>query len=397
MTSDERPEGCQDGGSLMAQFGTEARFDARMLDANKQITDAQRSAVIRELEAYRSRNPIDGQPMSIDKLRKLIGVAKNTLDQVIKGKYPADPDAVIRKIDAFLAHEEQQGKRTNIRGFQKIKITALIVGAINQAILRRSIAAITGGSGSGKTTHATWFKGQHEGAILITARDGDSDWKFIVDKLHEALKLGTYARHARQKLREIEAFLQSHQNTVIIVDESQKLTNDALETLRSLHDASDPEGQRNVPVVLFGDETFFKTITKSRGGQRTPLSPQITSRMFPVVSLEAHGIERDDDGQAVPGTVYTREDIERIVKNQRLRLVKGDAIGWTVRIANLYGWGRLRLAARVLEIAIDTKLGAMVTIPDLLAALDLFIGPSDAKLVLQQLEHEEARPVAAAG
>jgi hypothetical protein len=303
------------------------------------------------------------------------------LSEWVKGVYKGDNDRVCRLVDQFLVREEQQSSGPNLRSFVMLRVVVeVVLAAITQAIKRRSIGVITAEPGSCKSLCGKWYCERNDGAFLITCDDADRDAKFVVDALHAALKLGTYSPHARQRKREIEAYLQAHKNTIIIVDECQKLTADALEILRSLHDKSDPEGARNVPIILLGDETFYKTVVRSRGGERTPISPQITSRMFPVVSLERHGLQRDDDGQAIPDSVYTKEDIEAIVKQQRLRVLRPDAIAWAVKLANIHGHGRLRLAARVLEIAIDIKRGPQVTVADLQASLEFFLGPSESKL-----------------
>lgn len=380
----------------MDRLAGAGRTEARMLDPNKSITPEQRDAVIAELQAFRDRNRIDKKPMSLAKVSGYIGTTSSVLSEVIKGNYKGDSERIIRLIDQFLAQEEQQGKRPQIRTFVKIRITEYILGAIKEAQTRRSIAVITGEPGSGKSKHAEWFCDQHEGAVLITSDDYDNDAKFIIDFLHERLKLGTYTIRTRDKKREIEEYLRTHLNTVIVVDEAQKLNNAALEILRALHDKSDPEGRRNVPVILFGDDNFYKIIISSRAGKRTPFSPQITSRMYPVLSIEAQCLEHDTDGQPVPMTCYTREDIDRIVRQQRLKLVKSDAIAWVVKLANLYGWGRLRLAARVLEIAIDIKAGGQVSVQDLEASLELFT-PKDYRQILGQLNaNREPRSLAAA-
>ncbi len=382
----------------MDRIRGDARLDARMLDPAKPVTDEQRAAVIRDLVAFRDRNRIDKKPMSWAKLGGYIGVTSSVLSEVVKGTYQGDNDRVIRLVDQFLAGEEQQGKRPQIREFVRIRITEFIVGAINETLKRRSIGVITGEPGSGKSKHAEWFCDGHDGAVLITADDSDNDAKFVIDKLHEALKLGTFVPSARQKKREIESYLRTHLNTVIMVDEAQKLTSDALEILRSFHDKSDPEGRRNVPVILWGDDKFYKIIVGSRGGVRTPLSPQITSRMYPVLSLDSQCFEHDGDGQAVPSSVYSKEDIERIVRQQRLKLVRSDAIAWVVRLANLNERGRLRLAARVIEIAIDTKLGNQVTVGDLEAALELFV-PADYRAIMEEMRTaaKQPRAIAAVG
>lgn len=397
MRSDaDKPNGLQPV-SAMESLKQDARVEARMLDPTKPVTDEQRSALVEELRAYRERNRVGKQPISWAKIAGYVGVGATVLSELVKGTYKGDVDRVLRMVDQFLAREDQQGKRPNIRDFVRIKITEYIVGAIRQCITRRSIGVITGEPGSGKSKHAEWFLGQHEGAVLITPDDADCDAKFIVDELHKALKIGTYVTHTRQKKREIEDYLRKHLNTVILVDESQMLTNGALEMLRSLHDKSDATGQRNVPVILFGDENFYKVVMKSRGGERTPFSPQITSRMFPVVSLERHALDRDDDGQVIPATAYTVADIDRIVRQQRLKLVRADAIRFAVKLANLHGWGRLRLAARVLEIAIDIRTGAQVTIDDMRASLESFLGPDESRLILEEMrEQQKAERLAAA-
>jgi hypothetical protein len=386
MTPDE-PLAARPGGMAMRQFGMEARVEARMLKEGEPVISGQRSALVRDLRAYRDANLIDGKPISLAKLAGYIGVSQSVLTEWTKSTYKGDDERISRLVDQFLAREDQRGQRASIRGFASIRAAVeVMVPAVNQAVLRRSMAVITGEPGSGKSLFAKWYVERNDGAVLITCDDADRDAKFVIDALHLALRLGTYSPHARQKKREIEAFLQAHKNTVIIVDESQKLTADALELLRSLHDKSDPDGVRNVPVILFGDDKFYAVVCRSRGGERTPISPQITSRMFPVVSLERQGLQHDDDGQTIPDSVFTRDDIDLIVKNGRLRLVRSDAVAWVVRLANLHGHGRLRLAARVLEIAIDIKQGPQVCVDDLVVALDLFLGPSEAKLCVDEMK-----------
>jgi len=167
--------------------------------------------------------------------------------------------------------------------------------------------------------------------------------------------------------------------------------------LRSLHDKSDPEGVHNVPVILFGDQDFAKLVVRTRGGERTRLTPQFAGRAFPVVNLEQDGLQVDGDGQVIPDSVYTTADIEAIVKNQRLRLVRPDALAWVAWLANLHNHSRLRMAARILEIAIDIKRGPQVGIEDLEAALTLHAGPSEAKLCMAEIKRIESTAIAAVG
>lgn len=384
--------------STLDRLGRDARVDARMLPDDTKINDAQRAAVIAELKNYRDTHLVEGRPVSWAKLASHIGVAPSVLSQTVNGNYPGDVDAILRKIDQFLAGEATADKRVDIRGFQRIKITEDIVAAISQTLVRRSIGVITGEPGTGKSAHARWLRDTRDGAILITCDPDDSDSKFVIDAIHKELRL-PFAKFRRDKKRQIEQYLQTHTNTVIIVDESQFLTNAALETLRSFHDKSDIDGRRNVPIVLFGDDKFYDLVLQSRAGtkDRTPFSPQITSRMFPVLSVEIQCTDLDDDGKPIAGTVYTKEDIEKIVRSGRLRLARPDAIDFATLLANLHGWGRLRLAARVLEIAIDANKGNPVGRADLEGALSLFMGLSDARLIMAEIKETRASRKVAVG
>ena len=398
MHPDDAAAAGQQSQASMERFGRDARLDARMLKDGQAITEGQQKTLVRELQAYRDAHLIDGKPMSWAKVGEKVGFSGSSLSELVRCIYRGDTDRVCRLVDQFLVREDQQSSGPNIRAFAMLRVVVeVMLAAVTQAIKRRSIGVITGEPGSGKTAFARWFVERNEGAVLITCDQVDCDAKFIIDALHIALKIGTYCQYARQKKREIVAYLEKHKNTTIMVDESQALREDGIELLRTLHDQSDPEGLRNITVILLGDETFYKTVVRSRGGERTPISPQITSRMFPVLSLERHGLQTDDDGQAVPDSVFTKDDIELVVKQQRLRLLRPEAIAWAVKLANVLGHGRLRLAASVLEIGIDIKRGSQATVDDLRAALEFFLGPSESKLCVEAMQQQRPMAVAKVG
>jgi len=386
----------QDGQALR-RLSTDARVEARMLDQDKPITDAQRATLLRELTSYKERTKVGGASISWSKLAEGIGVSNSVLTETVRGKYGGDVDGVLRKIDQFLAAEQQRDAEPSIRERQKISVSDVCHAVASEAITCNSMAVITGEHGIGKTVSAKWIQERNAGAVLITCDDKDCDENFVIDALYDALRIGTHTPHRRHKKREIVAHLETHRNVIIIVDECQKLTRAALELLRTIHDQSDGDGRRNTPVILFGDQDFYRLVVQSKGGKRTLLSPQITSRLYPVVSLEAHCFQRDDEGQAIPNSVYTTKDIEQVIKNQRLRIVRPDAIGWITRLANVHHHGRLRLAVRVVEIARRTKTGPTVTVKDLVAALELFLGPDESALVQTELVGQGPSRVAVAG
>ena len=394
MNPDDPPNGSADA---MDQFRKDARIEARMLKADQSITESQRLALIDDLKQYRQIHAKGGRPTSWKSLARHVGVSESVLSETVGGKYAGDVDGVLRKIDEFLAGEDERSKRPNLRAFQITNLVQDMHAAVKQAIMRRSIGVITAECGDGKTQFSQWLCEQHEGAVLIVCDKKDCDANFIIDALYDKLRINVHCRFSREKKRAVESYLVSHTNTIVIVDEAQMLTNEALEMLRSFHDKSDPTGRRNVPILLFGDPNFYKVILDSRGGGRTPFSPQITRRMFPFYNAEIDGSLRDPDGEAIPGVNFDRTDIEKIVRQQRLRLVSPRAINFAVQLANQLGTGRLALAVRVLETALDLRRSAQVSIEDMHNALGLCTPKSMARMLIEKIAVEvERHPTRAA-
>jgi hypothetical protein len=110
-----------------------------------------------------------------------------------------------------------------------------------------------------------------------------------------------------------------------------------------------------------------------------------------------------DDGKPIPGTIYTRGVIERIVRDQRLKLVKPDDL------ANIFGHGRLRLATAgaLLPDALWQTARLCCMIRDMEVTSAVFAGNGDlairrtdichAERCPSQLESESQRPCGATG
>jgi hypothetical protein len=264
--------------------------------------------------------------------------------------------------------------RFDDRSFATIGITRQILGVINNGVKNNSMPVIIGAPGSGKSIHARAFAADREGVVLIRADQANGDGRGVTELLCQAITplRPMLDRSHRRRLASIRAYLAKHRNTIIVVDESQKLTRDGLETLRDLHDSSDPDGRRNVPIILFGDESFYKLILKSRAGQRSPIAPQLTRRMYPIFDITKDGA---DDG----GRVYSVADVVAMLRNDRLRVVSEAGVAWITKLANTPGYGYLGFGMAVLRMAFDIARGETVEPEDLREALRMAIGPTVAE------------------
>lgn len=385
--------------SAFDRFGKDARIEARMLQPDVPITGEQRAALLAELADYRETHRTYGcKSMPWEELGARIGVSGSALCEVAQGKYKADDSKILRAIDQFLADETGKQGRHEHRAFVPIQLTHKIKGVIESGLQANKIPVIIGEPGSGKSQHAHWWVGQRRGAVLIEPDDLDCDERWVVDALYENLALSGphVAKSRRDKKRAIVRFLQSHKNTVIVVDEAQKLTPAALEMLRRLHDLSDPQSQRNVSVVLFGDEHFYKLIVRARGATRAPISPQITRRMFPIFDIATQGGKKDEDGRPIPGTVFSTECIEKTTQNARLKLLQRGGVKYLHRLANVRGYGSIGMAMLVFEAARGFAGDQKIALEDLQLALTTVVGPVIAEEAGEAVE-KFFSPLAAAG
>jgi hypothetical protein len=361
----------------IAQHG---RVEFRMVKDDQVLTDDVRRQVIEDVNAYRDDHGASNQPLAWGRLSELIGIAQGTLVDVVRNKYKGDTDAVLRKIDQFLADDRARAGRFDFRTHARIGLTEAIFGAIRSAVRMNSMAVIIGESGDGKSVHARAFQLDRGGVVLIRpdqAHVTDRGVTRLLCNAIDGLRPQYNTSHARRVMA-IKDWLRKHGTAVIVVDEAQKLSREGLEMLRDIHDISDPTGRRNVPIVFFGDHDFKKLIFRGRAGARSPISPQTARRMRPVLDLEFDCVVDDRGG------IYSAEDIVKIVRNNRVKLLTSQAVRWLRNLANTAGWGRLGMAMGVLQQAIDTavspgaELADAIDVPALREALDMTFGRSIA-------------------
>ncbi len=351
----------------LAKLAQSGRLEFRLVRDGQALTDEIRAQIIGDIRAYRDDHGIGNQPLSWGRLAELIGIAQGTLVEVVRGVYRGDTDAILRKMDQFLGDDRAHTGRYDFRTTARIGVSEAIFGTIGSSIRNGTMAVIIGSPGTGKSVHARAFAADRGGVLLIRADEAHRDARGVSKLLAIAtggLRRVVHRSHSRRVLQ-LKDWLRKHRGTVIVIDEAQKLTRDGLEMLRDIHDISDPAARRNIPIVFFGDHGFKKLIFAGRTGERSPISPQTARRMRPVLDIDADC--QVDDG----GGIYTVEDVVKIVRNNRVKLLTADAVRWLRDLANVPGYGRLGFALGVLQLAIDMAIPPGGTLAHPLDVLDL--------------------------
>lgn len=314
-------------------------------------TDVQLARLRQDLLDYRtSHRDQRGKAWTWERLAEAIGsVAPTTLNQWAFAKYEGDEQRVARRVDQFLADETERRGRLALSGFRTLDNARKAIATIKAAVRDNEIAAVIGPSGCGKTCVMEAFSADRTGAVAITVGEHHAHKSGVTALLLEAVFAAAgqpkrVPHSAADRWSIILNFFHHNRSAVLLVDEVQKLHKRGLETLRDLHDQSDPARERNLPIILFGDSRFYRLILASREGRTCVIEPQLARRI-------TYCFDYERDGATSPGgeDMFTADDIAAVLRNERLRLVDSAGLRYLTRLANYPGEGHLGLVVSVVR------------------------------------------------
>jgi DNA transposition AAA+ family ATPase len=228
-------------------------------------TDAMR-ATLAQVEEVAGRDRLSRQDVAT-----LSGVPYGTLSSWWIGKYPGKIEAVTQRVQLWLdGYLAQRNTRSALPGdppFVLTQTAGAFLASLQMAQAVGTMAVISGGAGTGKTTAVCQYRKTTANVWVVTARADTAAMGALLEAVCGAL--GISERIAR---RRAGACIDRLRDTggLLIIDEAQHLTTEALELLRGIHDAS------AVGMALVGNETVYSRL---EGRGRTPEFAQLFSRI----------------------------------------------------------------------------------------------------------------------
>ncbi|WJG22181.1 AAA family ATPase [Vibrio furnissii] len=241
---------------------------------------------------------LESKTITASQLAKEISVSSATLSQVLKGKYAADPSAVIEKLGKWLKFREERNAVPNINpGFVMTKTAELIMTDLNYARAAGEIVAIFGSSGVGKSEALREYQRNNNNVWMIMACPSCSSLTSCLYEL--ALELGLDDAPRRKDLlsRVVRNRLRNSDGLVII-DEADHLDYPTMEELRIIQE------QTGIGMVFVGNNKVYTQLT---GGRRNEDFARLFTRIAKKRGLHK---TRQNDVRAVAKAWQIHNDKE---------------------------------------------------------------------------------------
>ncbi|MBP1560393.1 MAG: AAA family ATPase [Oscillospiraceae bacterium] len=229
--------------------------------------------------------------LSINKTAELIGcVTASTISGIRNGTYKANPSEQLNKLAAYFEIKEAAAEQAKYDSYVPTSISSQVYEIINNCHLLGGLAVACGDAGIGKTQAALKYERDHtSNCIYIYVPPCMKSSNSIIKAIGK--KLGVRKRAIDDLWTAISERLTD--GMIIILDEAQHLSYEAIETLRSFSDVFNNSG-KTLGICLIGNEVTVESTT-GKSGHEIEFG-QIVSRrksleVFKTSQIMRHDIE----------------------------------------------------------------------------------------------------------
>lgn len=291
------------------------------------------------------------------KIARASGVPVSTLSAFLSGSYKGDNQKVADTLGIYLASRARTAGASSIPllpDYIATPTSEKIVDALNYAQMFADIAAIYGGRGLGKTRAARRYRDTNPNVWIITATPETSSVGTILEEIALGLGMRDMPLHPARLRRQIDLFVEGTKG-LLIIDEAQHLTKQALESIRGIHDRTGVGlalmGNTNVYNRLYGSGMKSEDFAQlySRIGKRVFLKQPVAGDIHAIAG--AFGIT---DARALgwlKQIAMKPGGLRGVAKTMRLAATFAHGAGQPLALVHLdAAWGELQGAADAMEV-----------------------------------------------
>lgn len=248
------------------------------------------------------------------------GLSTSVISQFLNSSYAGDNEEVARTISQYLTISKKRLNAVSTTQFYpELRNTEDVLFTCFYAHQHNEIALVTGDAGAGKTTALHHYTDTSTGVIFVTANACTTSATAVLSLICK--ELGQQVPGRKAMLMNILVEQLKGSNRLIIIDEADHLSFDALQAVRNINDLA------GVGIVLSGNDKIYRQML---AGRRSYEFDQLRTRI--VVRKK---VVND----------YTIEEMTAIFPG-----LKQECIGYLLKLANSES---LRTAKKLYEVAMD--------------------------------------------
>lgn len=301
---------------------------AWMLPNEGPLTEIQRKEALANFVEYCER--VNLLPHQVG---RMVGTPSGgTIHALVQGKWNSESDRHVRILNQWV---EQHARKESVKLKGKLVNTKVAkdIQAVAELVRQNgTMGMLWGPTGIGKSRCAEALFATIAGSLLITIADdcrSASGLRRVLLNKTGGRGASLPAQLAKRSMAVFEHIVDRLKDSgrLIIIDESHKMRDGAIELLREIHDAT------KCPVLCLGTKEFFDRIERNAD----PDGGQIYSRFDFRWSLTQGAGNDSSRGKRL----FTVQDIRDLYEITPIRLSK-DAVNYLQDVANQLGFGSLR-------------------------------------------------------
>ena len=227
------------------------------------------------------------------KAAAIVGITSSALSQIRSGTYGANEHKQLAILERYFAVKDAAAGSFKEIEYAPISTSYKIYTTIQRCHIKGGFAIATGDAGVGKTKAIQQYRKDNEiNTIVITANPAAKSAKAVLKLL--ALRLGVPVSQATDDMW-FSIVAKLHDGMVVIVDEAQLLTFQAIETLRSIADYFDSYGQ-TLGVALIGNNGIRERIE----GKTREIYRQVNNRAWQRPFIQTTDVRIEDIAMLFP-------------------------------------------------------------------------------------------------
>ena len=190
-------------------------------------------------------------------ISKETGLSTSVISQFLSGTYTGDNEEIAKILNQYLAVGKERLKSvSNACFYPELYNTKEVLFTCFYAHRHNDLALVSGDAGAGKTTALRHYAENNTGVILVTANACTTSASAILNLISQKVGRQRAGRKAAIMNNLVEQL--SDTNRLIIIDEADHLTLDALQAIRNLNDLA------GVGIVLSGNDKIYRQMLSGR-------------------------------------------------------------------------------------------------------------------------------------